>query len=187
MYAQLVATKKWTEKNKTATFLLQTLIGANLIALLAQIAIPLPYVAITGQSLGVLLIGFALGRKAGTSAVLLYLLEGAMGLPVFANGKAGLAVLMGPSGGYLFGFVAMAYILGWFSDRGVLQSAWKSVAVALFATAVMYAAGLLQLSLFVPSGKVLEYGLYRFIIGDLTKAVMASLLLAPVSRFFKKL
>ena len=187
MHAQLVATKRLTEKNKTATFLLQTLIGANLIALLAQVAIPLPYVSISFQSLGVLLVGFALGRKAGTSAVLLYLLEGAMGLPVFAAGRAGLGVLMGPSGGYLFGFVVMAFILGHFSDKGVLKSTWKSVAVALFATAVMYAMGLAQLSLFVPEGTVLASGLYPFIVGDLTKAVMAGLLLAPVSNFFKKL
>ena len=187
MHAQLVATRKWAEKNKTATFLLQTLIGANLIALLAQVAIPLPFVSISGQSLGVLLVGLALGRKAGTSAVLLYLLEGAMGLPVFANGRAGLAVLMGPSGGYLFGFVLMAYILGHFSDKGVLKSVWKTVAVALFANAVMYAVGLAQLSLFVPTDKLLAVGLYPFIVGDLAKAVLASMLLSPVSRFFKKL
>lgn len=187
MYAQLAATKRWTEKNKAVTFLLQTLIGANLIALLAQVSIPLPYVSITGQSLGVMLVAFALGRKAGVSAVLLYLFEGAIGLPVFASGRAGLPVLMGPSGGYLFGYVAMTYIIGYFSDKGVLQSVWKSIAVALVANVVLYAIGLLQLSAFVPQGKVLEFGLYPFIVGDLTKMVMLCLLMSPASRFFKEL
>lgn len=187
MYAQLSATKKWAAQNPAQTFLLQTLIGANLIALLAQLSIPLPFVSITGQSLGVTLVGFALGRKAGVAAVLLYLLEGAMGLPVFANGKAGLAVLMGPSGGYLLGFVAMAWILGYFSDKGVLRSVWKSIAAALLANAVMYAMGLAQLSLFVPAGKVLEFGLYPFVIGDLIKACIAAFAVAPAYRFFQKL
>ncbi|UOP04421.1 biotin transporter BioY [Conchiformibius kuhniae] len=187
MYAQLSATKKWAVQNPVQTFLLQTLIGANVIALLAQLAIPLPFVSITGQSLGVTVIGFALGRKAGTAAVLLYLLEGAMGFPVFANGKAGLAVLMGPSGGYLFGFVAMAWILGYFSDKGVLRSLGKSIAVAVLANAVMYALGLAQLSLFVPADKVLAVGLYPFIIGDLIKACIAAAAVAPAYRFFQKL
>lgn len=187
MYAQLTAVKHWTAANQKTAFLLKTLIGANIVAVLAQIAIPLPFVSITCQSLGVLLMGFALGRNAATAAMLLYLVEGALGMPVFANGKAGLAVLMGPSGGYLFGFVVMAAILGWFSDRGVLKSAWKSIAVAVAATAVMYVFGLAQLSLFVPSGQVLAVGLYPFVWGDLAKAGIACLLTMPAYRLFQKL
>ncbi len=187
MYAQLASTKKWAAENKTATFILQTVIGANVIALLAQVAIPTPFVHISGQSLGVLLMGFALGRKAAVAALLLYLAEGAMGLPVFAGGRSGLGVLMGSSGGYLFGFVAMAAILGWASDKGCLKSIWKSVAVAIVATAVMYAFGLAQLSLFVPADKVLAYGLTPFIVGDLIKAGLACLLVMPAYRFFQKI
>nr|WP_244773190.1 biotin transporter BioY [Alysiella crassa]UOP06886.1 biotin transporter BioY [Alysiella crassa] len=108
MYAQLAASKKWLAENKTTTFILQTLIGANLIALLAQVAIPTPFVMITGQSLGVLLMGFALGRKAATAALLTYLAEGAMGLPVFAGGKAG--------GGGADGFIGWLFV--WFCGDG---------------------------------------------------------------------
>lgn len=187
MYASLSAAKQWSYHNPTLTLLLQTAIGANLIALLAQMAIPLPFVAITGQSLGVTLIGFALGRKAAVSAVLLYLAEGAMGLPVFAAGKAGLPVLLGPSGGYLFGFVAMAYILGWASDKGALRSFWLSFAAAIVANVVMFAAGLLQLSFFVPEGTVLQHGLYPFIAGGVVKSILACLLVLPAYRFFQKL
>lgn len=185
MYTQIAAGKKWAAENRTTTFILQTVIGANLVALGAQLAIPTPFVSISAQSLAVLIVGFALGRNAAVAALLLYLAEGAMGLPVFANGKAGLAVLMGPSGGYLIGFVAMAAILGWVSDKGCLKSWWKSVLVALFANAVMYGLGLLQLSFFVPQDKVLAYGLYPFVIGDVIKSVLACLLVMPAYRFFQ--
>lgn len=184
---QVNVVRHWAETNQTAAFGLKTALGANLIAVLAQFAVPLPFVSITLQSMGVLLIGFALGRKAGVAAVLLYLLEGAMGLPVFAGGKAGLAVLTGPSGGYLFGFVAMTFVLGWASDKGALKSVWKTVAAGLAGTAVMYALGLAQLSLFVPADKVLAYGLYPFVVGDILKAAVAACLLAPTYRFFQKL
>lgn len=187
MYTQLAMGKQWAIKNPALTAFLQIVIGANLVALLAQISIPTPFVAITGQSLGVLLVGFALGYKKAGAAMVLYLLEGAMGLPVFAMGKSGLPVLFGPSGGYLFGFVVMAMILGYASDKGVLKSATKSVLVAIFATFVMYVMGLLQLSLFVPHDKVLAFGLYPFIIGDLIKAYLACILMKPAYAFFERL
>ncbi|ULJ69640.1 biotin transporter BioY [Wielerella bovis] len=187
MYATLTATKHWAAKNQTAAFILKTVIGANVIAALAQLAVPTPFVAISCQSLGVLLMSFALGRKAAVAALTLYLLEGALGLPVFANGKFGVGVLMGSSGGYLFGFVAMAAILGWASDKGCLKSVWKSLAAAIVATAVMYAMGLAQLSLFVPADKVLTFGLYPFIVGDVVKALVACVLVMPAYRLFQKI
>ncbi|MCP1659438.1 biotin transporter BioY [Neisseria perflava] len=187
MMNQVNVIRHWADANRTTAFWLKTALGANLIAVLAQFAVPLPFVSITLQSLGVLLIGFALGRKAGVAAVLLYLLEGAAGMPVFANGKAGLAVLMGSSGGYLFGYIFMALILGWASDKGALKSVWKTVAAGLAGTAALYALGLAQLSLFVPADKVLAYGLYPFIAGDIIKAFVAAVLLAPTYRFFQKL
>lgn len=187
MTQQLSLIKHWVQSNPTTAFWVKTALGANFIAVMAQFAMPLPLVALTLQSLAVLVVGFALGRKAGVAAVLMYLAEGAMGMPVFANGKAGMAVLMGPSGGYLFGFIAMAFVLGYFSDKGVLKSVVKSIAVAALATAVMYAFGLAQLSLFVGADKVLEYGLYPFVLGDLIKAGMAAMLVAPTYRFFQKI
>lgn len=187
MYAQLSAAKQWSAHNPTLSFILQTIVGANLIALLAQVSIPLPYVPITGQSLGVTLVGFALGRKAGVAAVLLYLLEGLAGMPVFAGGRSGLAVLMGPSGGYLFGFIAMAYILGWAADKGCLKSFWKSFAAAVVANVAMFAFGLAQLSLFVPQGTLLQNGLYPFIAGGVVKSILACLLVMPAYRLFRKL
>lgn len=187
LVAQLTQTKKWLDSNRLAAFWLKTFIGANLIAIFAQIAVPMYPVPITGQTLALTVIGFALGRKAGTAAVLLYLLEGALGLPVFANGGAGIPVLLGPSGGYLFGYVPTAFVLGYFSDKGVLKSVWKSIAVALLASVITFAFGLAQLSFFVPADKLLAAGLYPFIIGGVIKAVLASVLVAPSYRFFSKL
>lgn len=185
--AQLTQTKRWFESNHIAAFWLKTVIGANLIAIFAQISVPMYPVPITGQTLALTVVGFALGRKAATAAVLMYLFEGAIGLPVFAGGASGFQHFFGPTGGYLLGYIPTAYLLGYYSDKGVLNSFWKSIAVALLASAVTFIFGLAQLSFFVPEGKVLELGLYPFILGGVIKAALASILVTPSYKFFSKL
>ncbi len=187
MSATLVSAKQWFITHEQAAFFIKVIFGSILIAILAQLSIPLVPVPITGQTLGVTIAGLALGRNAGVSAVLLYLAEGAIGLPVFANGGSGIATLLGPSGGYLFGFVASAAILGYFSDKGVLKSLWKSALVTLVATAVTFVFGLIQLSYFVPAGTVLQNGLYPFIFGGIVKSLAAVVLVKPTHNFFSKL
>src|SRR6056297_2834620 len=86
------------------------LAGSVVIALAAQVAIPFWPVPMTLQTLAVLLVGFAMGSRLGAASVLAYLAEGAMGLPVFSNGGAGILYMMGPTAGFLLGFVAMAWI-----------------------------------------------------------------------------
>jgi len=93
-------------------------LGTALLTLSAKINLPLPYVPMTLQTLVVLMIGAAYGWRLGTATVLAYLAEGAMGLPVFAGPAGGLAPLMGPTAGYLAGFVAAAFATGWLSERG---------------------------------------------------------------------
>lgn len=187
MTSQLVSAKQWFISNDLTTFIIKVALGANLIALLAQISIPMVPVPITGQTLGITIVGFALGRKAGTSAVLLYLFEGIIGLPVFATGASGFTSLLGPTGGYLYGFIFSTAILGYYSDKGVLNNFWKSFGVALVASAVTFIFGLIQLSFFVPEGTVFEYGLYPFIPGGVIKALLASMLVIPAYRFFSKI
>lgn len=92
-------------------------IGAAIIAVLAQITIPIPLVPITGQTLAVGLIVTILGTKLGTMSVLLYVLLGAVGLPVYANFSGGLSILVGPTGGYIVGFIVQAFIMGKYLDR----------------------------------------------------------------------
>ena len=104
------------------------LAGSALIALSAQVAFPLPFspVPVTGQTFGVLLVASLLGRARGTAAVLAYLAEGAAGLPVFAGAAAGPAKLIGPTGGYLTGFVLGAYVCGWLAERGWDRTPFKT-------------------------------------------------------------
>ena len=93
-------------------------LGTALLALSAKINLPLPYVPMTLQTLVVLMIGAAYGWRLGSVTVITYLAEGAIGLPVFAGPVGGLAPLVGPTAGYLAGFVAAAFITGWLSERG---------------------------------------------------------------------
>jgi biotin transport system substrate-specific component len=93
-------------------------LGTALLALSAKINLPLPYVPMTLQTLVVLVIGAAYGWRLGGATVIVYLAEGAIGLPVFAGPVGGLAPLLGPTAGYLVGFVAAAFITGWLSERG---------------------------------------------------------------------
>ena len=187
MSTVLASTKKWFMSNEQAAFFIKVVFGSLMIALFAQISVPMYPVPITGQTLAVTVVGLALGRKAGISAVLLYLGQGAIGLPVFANGAAGLATFFGPTGGYLYGFIASVAILGYFSDKGVLKSYFMSTVVALIATAAVFVFGLIHLSFFVPTESVLQFGLYPFIIGGIIKAVLAAGLVIPTHKFFSKL
>ena len=93
-------------------------LGTALLTLSAKINLPLPYVPMTLQTLAVLMIGAAYGWRLGSITVMAYLAEGAIGLPVFAGPVGGLAPLMGPTAGYLAGFVVAAFITGWLSERG---------------------------------------------------------------------
>jgi len=153
--------------------------GSLLIALLAQIRIPLPFtpVPISGQTLGVLLVAAALGSRRGAASLGLYLVEGALGLPVFAGAPFGIARLLGPTGGYLIGFVAAAFVVGSLAERG-WDRRWLGV-LAMFAIgqAIIYLFGLAYLSTFVGLGNALNSGLWPFIPGDILKAVLAAAML----------
>ena len=93
-------------------------LGTGLLTLSAKVNLPLPYVPMTLQTLVVLMIGAAYGWRLGSATVIAYLAEGAVGLPVFAGPVGGLAPLVGPTAGYLYGFVLAALATGWLSERG---------------------------------------------------------------------
>src|ERR1044071_1930905 len=123
--------------------LILIILGALFVAALAQVEIPLPFtpVPITGQTFGVLLIGAALGSKRGIASLLLYLLEGAVGLPFFAGGASGLGILTGATAGYLVGFVIAAYVVGLLAERGLERSVHTSFIPFLVGTIIIYACG----------------------------------------------
>ena len=141
--------------------------------LMAHIAIPLPFtpVPITGQTFAVLLCGAALGARLGTASMLLYITEGVAGLPVFAVAPGA------ASYGYLAGFVVAAFIVGWFADLGWTKDLSRTITAMIAGEIAIYFFGLLWLAHFVPPTKVLDFGLYPFLIGDAIKLAAAAVVL----------
>jgi len=156
--------------------------GSLAIALSAQIAVRDP-VPITGQTFAVLMLAALLGSRRGVLCILTYLAEGLLGLPVFAQGKAGLVAFLGPTGGYLVGFVFAAWIVGTLSERTWDRRVLGTVAAMALGSAAIYACGLTWLLCLVhlfakPLGAgVLAVGLYPFLIGDVLKIALAATLL----------
>ena len=155
--------------------------GSLLLWVSAKVQIPFYPVPMTMQTFAVLFLGFALGARLGAAAVLLYLVEGALGLPVFAGTPEkglGLAYMMGPTGGFLAGFVVAAYVTGWLAERG-MDRRFLTAAVAAFAgLSVIYALGLGWLGGLLGLDKpILEFGLYPFVPAEILKlALLAALL-----------
>jgi biotin transport system substrate-specific component len=166
--------------------------GSLFIAGLAQLSIKLPItpVPITGQTLGVLLVGASLGLELGAVSVLLYLAEGAVGLPFFAEGAHGASVLgfASATGGYLWGFVLAAAVVGWLSRRGWDRSIRSAIGAMFVGEVVLYAVGVpwLMAALDVPLEKALQFGLYPFVIGDTFKLLIAAGLLPGAWRLLRR-
>ena len=156
--------------------LVLVLAGSLLLALSAQFAfrIPISPVPVTGQTLAVLLIGMAYGSRLGSATVLAYLVEGGMGLPVFANGTAGWVVIMGPTGGYLIGFVAAAFALGWLAERGMGRGPISTAVAMAIGTVIIYAAGVSWLGQFIGFDKAIAGGVMPFLYGDALKLIVAA-------------
>jgi len=154
------------------------ILGASAVtALAAQIAIPVPWspVPITGQTFAVLLSGAVLGARRAFLAQALYLAEGSIGFPVFAAGSAGLSTLAGPTGGYLVAFPFAAALTGALAERGWDRRFATMLAAMLLGSVVIFAAGLIQLSRFMPAAQLPAAGLLPFVPGDLVKATLAAL------------
>lgn len=154
---------------------------SGIVALSAQVAIPLPFtpVPITGQTFGVLFTGAVLGSRKGALALLLYLLEGAAGLPVFAPGGAiGWPRLLGPTAGYLWAYPFAAGMVGWLAERGWDRRLPRSAVAMLLGNLIIWAFGVAWLTRFVGGpGNALLTGLLPFLPGDLLKIALAALLL----------
>ena len=144
------------------------------IALCAQVAIPLPFtpVPVTLQTLAAVVAGGLLGSTRGTAAVLAYLGEGFAGLPVFSGGRAGIAHLMGPTGGYLLGFVLAAFLVGLLCERGASRSWLATLAALVAGSLVIYVPGVLWLGAFTGTQKALALGFVPFLIGDALKVIV---------------
>jgi biotin transport system substrate-specific component len=139
-----------------------------LVAVSAQVAIPLPFtpVPVTLQTLVVLLCATALGSRRGPMAILLYLAEGAAGLPVFSAGRAGVGHLLGPTGGYLAGFLGAAVVVGALAEAGWTRKPLRAFAALLAGSACIYIPGMIWLGVSVGYSRVIALGLLPFLPGE---------------------
>jgi biotin transport system substrate-specific component len=152
--------------------------GSLLVALFAQIEIPLQPVPITGQTFAVLLVGALMGARRGGAALSLYLIEGISGLPFFSGGASGSAYLFGATGGYLIGFVAAAYAIGVMAERGLERNFRTSLIPFLVGTAIIYICGIAWLALVLGSlQQAVIFGLLPFLVGDALKLIAAAIAL----------
>ncbi|GAA1725838.1 biotin transporter BioY [Microcella frigidaquae] len=163
--------------------------GTALVAVLAQVAVPLWPVPVTGQTLAVLLVGASLGAARGAASLALYAVLGLAGLPIFApqddgSHLTGLAALTAPSFGYIIGFIASAAIVGWAAERSWDRGWYKPIITFIGGSLVVFAFGLPWLAVALgqfglPNDpqSVLISGFYPFIIGGIIKAAIAAALL----------
>jgi biotin transport system substrate-specific component len=149
----------------------------------AKVQVPLWPVPISMQTFVVLCLGAALGSRLGTATVLLYLAEGAAGLPVFAGTPEkgiGLAYMAGPTGGYLAGFVVAAFAIGWLSERGFDRSVWKLAAAMALGHVLILGLGWAWLSRFVGADKAWALGVAPFYLATVIKTALGALALPSV-------
>jgi biotin transport system substrate-specific component len=167
-----------SEKSRAGIYdLILIFAGLIFIGLSAQLAIGFP-VPITGQTFAVLMIGALYGARLGSMCLVSYILAGAVGVPVFSNFGSGVLFLSGPTGGFLFGFIAAAYVVGLLAERGWDRRVWTTILAMVLGNLVLYAFGLLWLFCLMGfNTKVLAMGLYPFIPGDILKIALAAALL----------
>lgn len=162
--------------------------GSLVLGLLAQVALPIGPVPISLQSLGVLLIGSLYGSRRAFLTTSFYVFQGAIGLPVFAGGTFGAAILLGPTGGYLIGFIIAATAMGFFAEKGYERSLKKSIPLFFLGHTIIFLFGLTWLSKFTGLNQsVFVLGLIPFIPGMIVKTAIASGVTPNLWKFIKKI
>src|SRR5579864_6186161 len=169
-------------------------VGASLfVALCARVALPLPFtpVPLTLQNFGVLLVGLTLGGRRGFAALVLYLAEGLMGMPVFSpTGPGGVAQLLGPTGGFLLAYPFAAGIAGWVFEERTTQNVKKTFTRAFtacfLAEVYLFVGGLSWLAILTHSfAQAIRFGLYWFVFAEVIKIMSAAALASGWQRFRK--
>lgn len=156
------------------------LAGTVLLALSAKVHIPFWPVPLTMQTFVVLVLGMAYGWKLGAATMALYLVEGALGLPVFSGTPErgiGLAYMVGPTGGYLVGFVAGAALCGWLAEKGWDRNPWDAAVTMTAGHLLILALGWAWLATLVGPEKAYTAGVAPFYIATVAKTVLAMLAL----------
>ena len=167
---------KKTENTNIKIFcsIITVFLGSLLLIASAKIKVPLYPVPMTLQPLAVLMIAMLFGRNLATLTVGLYIFKGIIGLPVFAFG-GGLMYLMGPTGGFILGFFASTFVVGYLADRGWGRKISLSIISMLIGMAIIYTLGILQLTLLKGFNFALLKGFYPFLLGDFYKLLLAGI------------
>jgi biotin transport system substrate-specific component len=161
------------------------LIGTALLTVSAKIQVPFWPVPMTMQTFVVLVLGMAYGWRLAGATVLLYLAQGAIGLPVFAGG-GGIAYMAGPTGGYLAGFLLAAVAVGWLAEHGWDRSVPRTLAAMLIGTGIIFACGLAWLSTLIGLPQAISAGLVPFLLGEAVKVALATAILPFAWRLLQR-
>ncbi|MGH6760486.1 MAG: biotin transporter BioY [Phyllobacterium sp.] len=165
-------------------FVTLAVVGSMLMAVSAKIKVDLVYVNVTMQTFALFAISAAYGSRLAVATMALYLLEGALGMPVFTGTPEkgiGLAYMVGPTAGYLLSYLAAAWIVGRAADRGFANNPLKLGAAMLVAEAAVLALGFLWMAYLFGFETGLAYGAGVFIIGDLIKLALAATAVPAIS------
>ena len=175
--AKTLAAAVWPDGSETGFNAMRAgllaLVGSLLVAVSAQFQVPMVPVPMTMQSFAVLVIGAAYGARLGAATLLLYMAEGALGLPVFAGMKGGAHHLVGPTGGYIVGFVLAAGVVGWLAERGWDRGVVKTTLAMLIGKVFIFVPGVLWLGVVIGMEKAIGAGLVPFIPGIVLKVALA--------------
>lgn len=164
------------EQSQTLKNAMVILAGSFLIALAAQITLPIQPVPITLQTFAVLFVGMFFGPKVGSKMVLAYLCEGCCSLPVFANFSGGLHVLFGPTGGYLLGFVPATILTGYLLQMGLAKYRITIFLAASLGTILLFIPGYLVLAKFTGYRHAYTLGVAPFYIIELFKLTILTII-----------
>jgi biotin transport system substrate-specific component len=180
--------RRTTTQSSLVTDVALIVLGSAVMAGLAQVSFRLPFtpVPVSLQTLGVLLVGASLGAWRGAVAMLLYLGEGAAGLPVFAEGHAGTIWLTAaPTTGFLWSFPVAAAVIGLLAQSGWDRSVGSAIGAMLVGEVVVFVGGVTWLAHFLaaPAERALELGMYPFVVGEVVKLLVAAAVLPAAWRF----
>lgn len=172
LYRPVVAVRSSRVKDVAIVLLASILLGV-----ISQVALHLWWpVPITLQSATVVLLGLTLGSKRATAAIALYLLEGAVGLPVFAGGLSGFMYLLGASAGYLWGFLPAAFVAGFLMEKGFAKNYVSTFVASVIAALVIFACGFSHLAAMYSVKSAYLFGIKPFLVVEPLKLIVATLI-----------
>ncbi len=183
----MVLAEQLIKSKSLTTNLAIVLSGSIVLALLARLSIPVPFspIPITGQTFGILFLGALLGSRLGMLSVIMYIMEGTIGIPVFAGGTAGFMYLLGPTGGYLIGFIPAVYLVGYLAEKEWTNNFTTTFITMIIGTVNIFVFGIIWLAVTAGFETALKIGLYPYISGAAVKIFFATVVVYSLNRFNK--